>query len=114
MRPVKVSGQIFSDQSIIYPRFYSSENRSVMVLYEYNSNTILTKPLKKDTTPELVRAQMRLIQYLFGRGLKPYDLRIDNKCPEALKYFFRGNSVHFQFCPPNDHRTNLTEKAIDT
>ena len=67
----------------------------MMVLYDYNSNTILTEPLKNNTTPGLVRAQMRLIQYLLGRGLKPYDLRIDNKCPEALKYFFRANSIEF-------------------
>ena len=51
-----------------------------MVLYDYNSNAILTEPLKNNTTPELVRAQMRLIQYLFVRGLKTYALRIDNKC----------------------------------
>ena len=67
-----------------------------MVLYDYDTNAILTEPLKNNTTPELVRAQARLIQYLLNRGLKPSALFIDNECPEALKTFFRANSVDFQ------------------
>ena len=74
-----------------------------MVLYDYDSNTILTKPFKNNITPESVRAHTRLIQYLLDRSLKTTDLRIDNKCPEALKYFFRSNIVDFHLCPPNDH-----------
>ena len=85
-----------------------------MVLYDYDSNAILTKPLKNNTTSELVRSQTRLTQYLLDRGLKPKALCNDNKCPEALQRFFRDNSIYFQICPPNDHRTNQAEKAIDT
>ena len=59
-------------------------------------------------------AQTRLTQYLLDSGLKPTALRIDNECPEALKHFFRANSIDFQLCPPNDHRTNQAEKSIDT
>ena len=85
-----------------------------MVLYDYNSNTILTEPLKNNTTSELVRSQTRLKQYLLDRGLKPKALRIDNECPEALQRFSRANSIDFQLCPPNNHRINQAEKAIDT
>ena len=84
MRPVEVSGQIFSYQTGRLPRVSSRGNRSVMVLYDYSSNAILTKPLKNNTTQELVRSQTRLIQYLIDRGLKPYALRNDNECPKAL------------------------------
>ena len=85
-----------------------------MVLYDYYSNTILTYNLKNHTTQELVRAHNWLIQYLFDRDLKPLALRIDNEFPKALQGFFRANSVNFQLCPPNYHRTNQGEKAIDT
>ena len=47
MQTVDVSGQIFTDQTDRFPLFSSRGNRSVIVLYEYNSNAILTKPLKK-------------------------------------------------------------------
>ena len=114
MWPVEVSGQIFSDQTGRFPKVSSRENRSVMVLYDYNGNAILTDPLKNNTTPELVRAQTWLTQYLLDRGLKPMALRIDNECPEALKPFFRVNSIYFHLYPPNNHRINQSEKAIDS
>ena len=60
---------------------------SVMVLYDYDVNTILTNPLKGQKTQELVRSQTRLIQYLLYQGLKNMALLIDNKCPEALQRF---------------------------
>ena len=85
-----------------------------MILYEYGSNSILTGHLKNNTIQELVRLQTRIIQYLPDRGLKPSALCIENKCPKALRNFFRANSVNFQLCPSNDHRTNQVEKAIDT
>ena len=114
MLPVDVSGQIFTDQTGRFPRVSSRGNRSVMVLFDYDRNAILTKPLKNTTTSELVIAQTRLTQYLLDRGLKPKALCIKNKCPEALQSFLRSNSIDFQLFPPNDHRTNQAEKAIDT
>ena len=114
MRLVEVSGQIFSDQTGIFPRVFSRGNRSMMVLCYYDINVILTEPLENNATPELVRAQTRLTQYLLDRGLNTLALRIDNECPEALKCFFRTNSIYFQIFPPNYHCTNQAEKTIDT
>ena len=60
MRPVDLSGQIFTDETGRFPRVSSRGNMSVMVMYDYDSNAILTEPLKNNTTYELVRAQTRL------------------------------------------------------
>ena len=87
MRPVNVLGQIFSDQTGRFPRVSSRGNMSVMVLYGYARNAILTELLKNNTTSELVRAQTRLTQYLLERDLNPTALRIDNDCPESLQSF---------------------------
>ena len=90
-----------------------------MVLYDYDSNIILTDLLKNNMTTELVRAQMRLTQYILDCGLNPMALRIKNECPEALKLFFRANSIEFQLgmryelkigrasCAPPSPYTNL-------
>ena len=109
-----MSGKIFSDQTGRSPRVSRRRNSSVFVLYDYGSNAILTDPFKNHTTQELMRAHTRMIQYLIDRGLKTSAYCIDNECPEALQSFFRANSVNFQLCPPNDHRTNQAKKAIDT
>ena len=89
MRPVEVSGQIFSDQTGRFPGVSIRGNRSVMVLYYYDSNAILTEPLKNNMTSELVIAQTRLTQYLLYCVLNPMALRIYNEFPEAL-IFFQG------------------------
>ena len=111
---VDVSGQIFLYQTGRLTRVSSRGNRSVMVLYDYDSNAIPTERLKNNTTSELVRAQMWITQYLLDCGLNTKALLIDNKCPEDLKSFYRANSTEFQLCPPNDHRKNQAEKAIDS
>ena len=77
MRTVEVSGQIFPNQTGRFTRVSIRGNMSVMVLYDYASNTILIDPLKNHTTQELVRAQTRPIQYLLDRGLKPSSLCIN-------------------------------------
>ena len=46
MKLVDVSGHIFIDQTGRFPRVYRRGNRSVMVLYDYDSNAIMTEPLK--------------------------------------------------------------------
>ena len=56
MRPFRVSGQIFSDQTGRFPRVSRRGIRSVLVLYDYDSNVILAEHFKNNTTPDLVRA----------------------------------------------------------
>jgi hypothetical protein len=42
-----------------------------MVLYDYDSNAILAKPIKYRTSPELLKAFQFMEQELVTRGLKP-------------------------------------------
>ena len=78
----------------------------MIVLYYYDSNAILSEPLKNNMTSDLARAQTRLTKYLLDIDLKRTSLRIDNECLEDLILFFRANSIDFHLCPPNNHRTN--------
>ena len=114
MRPVDVSVQILSDQTGRLPRVSIRDNILVMVLYDYDLNSILIEPLKNNTTSELVRAQMWFAHYLLDHGLKPTLLRIDNKCPKALKCFPRTDSIDYQLCLPNEHRNKQAENSINT
>ena len=46
-----------------------------------------------------MRAQTRLTQYLLDPRLKPTAPCVDNECPEALKIFFRDNSIRHPAMP---------------
>lgn len=55
MEPIEITGQIFSDQTGRFPITSCRGNKYIMVVYDYNSNTILTKPLTSCNENELLR-----------------------------------------------------------
>ena len=85
-----------------------------MVLYDYDSNAILTEPLTSRNKRKLIRATRVLHAYLSDHGLTPQYQIMDNDCPGGLKTFLREASVKFQLVPPYLHRTNSAERAIKT
>jgi hypothetical protein len=50
------AGQIYTDQTLRFPVVSSKGNKYIMVLYDYDSNAILEKPIKDRTAPELLKA----------------------------------------------------------
>jgi hypothetical protein len=114
MKPIAVAGQIHSDQTGRFPITSSRSSKYIMVVYDYDSNAILTKPLTSRTETELLQAYSKLHDYLTARVLKPVLQRPDNEAPGRLQSYMRAKSVAFQLLPPHNHRRNTAEKAIGT
>jgi hypothetical protein len=112
-KTVSLTGKVFSDQTARFPQTSSRGNKYIMIFYDYDSSAILAEPLKSRSAAKLLRAFTKLHQYLTGRGLRPAMHILDNECPQGLKNFIRGASATLQLAPPNMHRTNAAEKAID-
>jgi len=85
-----------------------------MVLFNNDTNAILSTPMKSRSQEEIVRAQAFLHDLLTKRGFKPQTKIVDNECHNKLKEFFAKRKVHFQLVPPHLHRTNTAERAIAT
>jgi hypothetical protein len=83
-----------------------------MVVYDYDSTTILAEPIKNRSERKLLRAYSFLHAYLTNRGLKPQLQKLDNECSQALKQFMCQHNVDYQLVPPYDHRQNAAERAI--
>jgi hypothetical protein len=103
---------MYSDQTGRFPVTSSKGNKEIMIVYDYDSATILAEPIKNRTDNELLRAYSKLHQYSTDQGLKPQLQKLDNKCSEALKQFMSHASVDFQLVPPYDHRQNAAEHTI--
>jgi hypothetical protein len=114
MKPIEVTGKIFSDQTGRFPVTSSRGNKYVMIVYDYDSNAILAEPLKSRNEVELLRAYTKIHTELSDRGLKPNLQILDNECPGQLKKFMKQNNVKFQLVPPVVHRRNAAERAIST
>jgi hypothetical protein len=65
------SGQIHSDLTGRFPTTSAKGNKYVLVLYDYNTNNILTEPMKSRGDQEMVRAYNKLIEELVDHGFKP-------------------------------------------
>jgi hypothetical protein len=78
------AGQIYNDQTGRFPVVSSKGNKYIMILYDYDINTILAQPIKYRTAPELLTAFQVMEQELVARGLKPKLMRLDNEVSKFL------------------------------
>jgi hypothetical protein len=82
-----------------------------MILYDYESNTILAQPIKDRTALELLRAFKIMEQELVTRGLKPKLMKLENVASK-LKTYLHQQNITFKLVPPYIHRRNASERAI--
>jgi hypothetical protein len=104
----------YSDQTGKFPIQSSRGYNYVMILYNYNSNAILSKPLKTRRAGELTNAWTSLHARLQMHGYAPQLHILDNECSEELKKAFKKYDVCFQLVPPHSHQGNSAERAIQT
>jgi hypothetical protein len=114
VKAIEATGQIYIDQTGRFPTTSSRGNKYIMILYDYDSNAILAKPLKSKSEGEMIRAYSKLHEYLSDRGLKPRLQKLDNECPIGLKRLMKQNEVDYQLVPPHIHRRNSAERAISS
>jgi hypothetical protein len=94
------AGQIYTDQTGRFPVVSSKGNKYIIVLYDYDSNAILAKPIKNRTAPELLKAFQFMEQELVARGLTPKLMKLDNEASKLLKDYLYQQEIAFQFVPP--------------
>jgi hypothetical protein len=100
------AGQIYTDQTGRFPVVSSKGNKYIMKLYHYDSNAILSQPIKDRTAPELLKAFQVMEQELVARGLKPKLMKLDNESSKLLKTYLHQQDITFQLVPPYSHRRN--------
>ena len=68
--------------------------------------------LKNRTAAELVRAYRATYDFYFALGFSPSIQMLDNETGKELKLFFQEIKVKTEYVPPNNHRRNRAERAI--
>jgi hypothetical protein len=106
------AGQIYTDQTGRFPVLSRKGNKYIMILYDYDSNSILAQPIKYRTAPELLKAFQVMEQELVARGLKPKLMKLDNDASRLLKTYLHQQNITFQLVPPYSNRRNASERAI--
>ena len=83
-----------------------------MVVYETTSNNILVEGMRNRTSGEMVATYQILVDRLKEDGFEPKLHILDNEISQEFKNAIKANQMKFQLVPPNDHRRNIAEKAI--
>ena len=108
------TGQIHTDQTGRFIVASSTGNNYILVLYDYDSNSILVEPMRNRTGQCILSAFKVLHARLVAAGLRPNLQRLDNECSAALKMFLTTENIDYQLVPPGLHRRNAAERAIRT
>ena len=105
--------KIYSDQTGRFPNRSYSGMQYIMVVFDAKiSNNIFVEPMRNRTSGEMVAAYQRAIARLKKAGIEPKMHVLDNEISADFKTAIATNGMKYQLVPPNDHRRNIAEKAI--
>jgi hypothetical protein len=90
------AGLIQSNLTGRFPTTSAKGNKYFLALYDYDTNNILTEPMKNRGDQEMVRAYNKLIQDLIDHGFKPRLQRLDNECSKVLLSLLNQRDIQFQ------------------
>jgi hypothetical protein len=85
-----------------------------MVLYCFNSNAILTEPMKSKSEAEHLWAYNKMYHFLDDRGFRPLLQCLDNEASAKFQHGLRAKQINYQLAPPSMHRRHPAEQAIQT
>ena len=88
--------------------------RCVCIIYIHDSNYIKLIPIKSRRKEDLLEAYQQAYKFCEERGYKSGLHKLDNKTSEAVESFIASQQVTLQHTPPDMHRTNPAERAIQT
>jgi hypothetical protein len=103
-----------SNQTGSFPATSSRGNKYIMVLVEVDGNFIDAEPMKDKSEGAMIKAYTTLwLRLTASSTVKPTTHILDNEASEEYKRVIQKN-CKTQLVPPDNHRRNLAEQAIQT
>ena len=114
LKSIEKTGKISTKQTGRFPVTTSRGSKYLMVLYNHDSNAIISEPLKSRSEHKCFRVYSALHTHMSNCGLAPQVQMLDNECPAGLQQVMQNGGVDFQLVPTHVHRTNSAKRAIAT
>jgi hypothetical protein len=114
VKVINASETVYTDQTGRLPIQSNRGNTSLMIYYDVDANYIDAEPLRNHADSQMISAYRNLWERTNrGRETKPKLHILDNEASEAFKSAIKEN-CDLQLVPPDTHRRNLAERAIQT
>ena len=107
-------GLVCSDQTGMFPRISNKGMKYLCIFYIYDANYIKSVPIKSREKKELLRAYQEVYAFCQQRGFAPKLHKLDNETSKEVEAFVASQQTDIQYTPPDMHRTNPAERAIQT
>ena len=85
-----------------------------MIIHEIYGASTWVEAMKNRTEGEMIEAQRRGLMRTKQQGITPAHQVLDNKISQIYKDEIRESGMSYQLVPPDDHRRNIAERAIQT
>jgi hypothetical protein len=85
-----------------------------MVIHDVDSNSLWAEALKDNTGGKLILARARALEQMQKAGIVPKHQILDNQASVAYKKAIGNSDMTYKLVPPDNHRRNMAEKAIQT
>ena len=112
--PFNSTSKAYGYLTFRFPYLSSSGNQYTPIIYDHNSNVILSEPLKNRKGPEIKRGWLKLNVILAKGGNEPKIYLMDNEASIGLKTSLHTNNIQYQLVPPYIHHRTSAERAIRT
>jgi len=110
----KTKATLFFDQTGRFPQQSSRGNNCQMILHDIDSNSTWVEPMENRTEGELILARRWALAQMKIQWIVRTHQVLDNEISKAYKTEIQATGMAYQLVPPNDHRHNIAEKAIQT
>lgn len=107
-------GTIYSDLTGKFPVTSVQGNKYVLVVYHYDSNSIIVRPLKNRNDNETLNVYSEIYEELTAKGLQPKLHILNNKASRVLKKQIIKSKASYQLVEPHNHRVLAAECCIRT
>ncbi len=112
--PFVTKNTAYHDLTGRFPHRSSRGNEYLLIVYDYDSNSILHCALKNKTGAEIKRGWTIINDKLASGGNQPKLYILDNEASADLKKGLNKHGIAYQLVPPHVHRRNAAERAIQT
>eukprot|EP00804_Cyclotella_cryptica_P028195 CCRYP_011052-RA/>CCRYP_011052-RA protein AED:0.30 eAED:0.33 QI:0/0/0/1/0.5/0.33/3/0/617 len=110
----QINGTTYTDLKGRFPTMSLENNQYVFIAYDYTTNAIIVRAITYWESNTIVKAFDDIFSYLISKGFKPKFNVLDNEASHAITEYLRRHDIKWQFVPPNEHRVNAAERAIQT
>jgi hypothetical protein len=105
---------IHSNQTGAFPYTSQQDNRYIMIAIHLDANYIFCKPMRNRLEDEMIKAYQKILNRMKAAGLGLKTHRLDNKTSKAYKQCILQNGMMHELVPPDNHRSNLAKRAMQT